>query len=193
MFTLLSPLIPAVHEEDLVDPVGEYARSCSGRESAFRHVSEKEGLRTVLIRLNYAVEMRYGVLVDIAQKVLNRQPIDVSMGWFNCIWQGDALAHIIASIELARSPADILNVTGPETLSIRDTAEKFGRLFGQEPIFIGEETSTAWLSNSKKAVERYGRTEVTPDEMIRWIAEWIRHGGETFGKPTKFEVRDGNF
>jgi nucleoside-diphosphate-sugar epimerase len=180
-------------EEDPAGPTGEYARSCLGRENAFREVSEKDSLRTVLVRLNYAVEMRYGVLVDIAQKVLGRQPIDVSTGWFNCIWQGDALAHIIASIELAQSPAAILNVTGPETLSIRDTAEKFGRLFGQTALFTGEETSTAWLSNSKKAVQKFGRPEVTPDEMIRWIAEWLKHGCKTLGKPTKFEVRDGNF
>ncbi|MCC7300484.1 MAG: NAD(P)-dependent oxidoreductase [Verrucomicrobia bacterium] len=180
-------------EEDPVNPVGEYARSCLGRENSFRQVSEKDGLHGALIRLNYAVEMRYGVLVDIAQKVLSQIPIDISMGRFNCIWQGDALAHIIASIDLARAPADVLNVTGLEHLSIRDTAEKFGRLFGVNPVFIGEEKPTSWLSNSSRAAKLYGAPSITPDTMIRWIAEWLKGGGETFGKPTKFEVYDGNF
>lgn len=180
-------------ESDLTNPVGEYAKSCLGRENAFRSITEEDGLRTVLIRLNYSVEMRYGILVDIAQKVLERQPIDVSMGWFNCIWQGDALAYIIASIELARSPSEVLNVTGPEILSIRETAENFGRLFGREPVFTGKEAQTSWLNNSIRAVQRYGSPEVSPDQMIRWIAGWLKRGGDILGKPTKFEVRDGNF
>lgn len=180
-------------ETDPIDPLGEYAHSCLGRENAFRSVSEADGLRTVLIRLNYSVEMRYGVLTDIAQKVLERQPIDVSMGWFNCIWQGDALAYIISSIELARSPAEILNVTGPETLSIRETAEKFGNLLGRNPVFTGKEAQTAWLNNSTRAAKRYGAPEVSPDEMICWIADWLERGGEVLGKPTKFEIRSGDF
>jgi len=180
-------------EQDTIEPSGAYAKSCLGRENAFRRVSQEEGLRAVLVRLNYAVETRYGVLVDIAQKVFSSQPIDVSMGWFNCIWQGDALAHIIASIEMAESPTKILNVTGQETLSIRETAEKFGRLFGRNPVFTGNEEHTAWLNNSALAVKLYGKPEVTPDEMICWIADWLKNGGELLGKPTKFEVRNGKF
>jgi nucleoside-diphosphate-sugar epimerase len=180
-------------ETDPTAPVGAYANSCLGRENAFRKISEEEGLQAVLIRLNYAVELRYGVLVDIAQKVKAHIPIDVSMGWFNCIWQGDALAHIIASIDLADAPAAILNVTGPEKLSIRETAEKFGAHFGIEPILTGKEQDSAWLNHAGKAIQLYGRPEITPDQMIKWIAGWLENGGETLGKPTKFEVRNGNF
>lgn len=180
-------------ETDPTHPVGAYAVSCLGRENAFRKISEAEGLRTVLIRLNYAVEMRYGVLVDIAQKVRERIPIDVSMGWFNCIWQGDALAHIIAAIDLAETPAALLNVTGPEKLSIRQTAERFGALFGIEPIFVGEEQDSTWLSNGSKALQLYGKPTITSDQMIAWIADWLKNDGETLGKPTKFEIRSGNF
>lgn len=171
----------------------EYAKSCRGRENVFHRASEEDGLRAVLIRLNYSVEMRYGVLVDIAQKILNKQPIDISMNRLNCIWQGDAIAHIISAITLAKSPADVLNITGPENLSIRETAEAFGELFDQEPILIGEERKTAWLNNSSKAIDLFGTPEVTPDQMMAWIAQWLKNGGETLNKPTKFEVRNGKF
>lgn len=175
------------------DSSGDYAKSCRGREAAFRSVSEQSGLRAVLIRLNYSVEMRYGVLVDIAHKVLRRQPIDIGMNRFNCIWQGDAIAHIIAAIELASSPADILNVTGSENLSIRETAELFGYRFDQTPILSGTEQETTWLSNADKACSLFGKPQVTSAQMIDWIAEWLSNGGEILGKPTKFEVRDGKF
>lgn len=171
----------------------EYAESCRGRERAFRTVSKTEGLRSVLIRLNYSVEMRYGVLVDIAQKVLEQAPIDISMNQLNCIWQGDAIAHIISAISLAESPIAILNVTGSETLSIRKTAETFGQLFGQDPILTGEEQTTAWLNNAGKAIDLFGTPEVPADQMIKWIAEWLKNAGDTLGKPTKFEVRSGKF
>lgn len=184
---------PGSVEADATESDSEYATSCRGREMAFRSMSETGGLHTVLLRLNYSVEMRYGVLVDIAQKVLNKQPIDISMNRFNCIWQGDAVAHIIASIVLAKNPADILNVTGPETLSIRETAETFGTLFGKKPILIGEEQQTAWLNDASKAFDLFGLPEVTADQMISWIAEWLKNSGTTLGKPTKFEVRSGNF
>jgi uncharacterized protein YbjT (DUF2867 family) len=156
-------------------------------------VSEEAGLRAVLIRLNYSVEMRYGVLVDIAAKVRDQKPIDLSTGYFNCIWQGDALAHIVASISLASSPAAVLNVTGPETLSTREVAEKFGRLFGKPPVFIGEEQPTAWLNNPGKAIDLFGAPETSPVQMVEWISQWLETGGETLGKPTKFEVRNGSF
>ncbi len=170
-----------------------YAESCRGREKAFCDASEKSGLRTILIRLTYSVEMRYGVLVDIAQKVLHRQPIDISMNRFNCIWQGDALSYIIASINLAKSPADILNITGEEILSIRETAITFGKLFDVNPIFTGVEQDTAWLNNSQKAFDHFGKPSLTSEQMIPWIADWLKNGGETLGKPTKFEVRNGKF
>jgi len=184
---------PGSGETGPTESPGEYAVSCRGREQAFHRASKEAGLRAVLIRLNYSVEMRYGVLVDIAERVLSGRPVDVSMSCFNCIWQGDALAHIIASIDLAKSPAEILNVTGPETLSIRTTAEQFGILFDRQPVFTGEEQQTAWLNDATKAIRLFGPPEVTPDQTIRWIAEWLKAGKETFGKPTRFEVRDGNF
>ena len=192
------PFVPidsggATEPTPLEEPLGEYAKSCRGRENAFRKVSEEAGLRAVLIRLNYSVEMRYGVLVDIAAKVRDQKPIDLSTGYFNCIWQGDALAHIVASISLASSPAAVLNVTGPETLSTREVAEKFGRHFGKAPVFIGEEQPTAWLNNADKAIGLFGAPEVSPGQMAEWISQWLETGGETLGKPTKFEVRNGSF
>lgn len=174
-------------------PVGAYATSCLGRENAFRKVSLEEGLRAVLVRLNYSVETQYGVLVDIATKVMNQEPIDVSMGYFNCIWQGDAIAHIIASISLAESPPVILNVSGLDVLSTRETAIKFGQLLGIKPIFTGQEQQTAWLNNASKATHLFGPPQVSPDQIIAWIAQWLANGGKILGKPTKFEVRSGNF
>lgn len=174
-------------------PKGDYAVSCLGREDAFRRVSAEEGAQVVLIRLNYSVEMRYGVLVDIADKVRRGQPVDVTMGCFNCIWQADAVAHIIAAIELASSPAAVLNVTGPETLCVREVAEEFGRRFGVAPLLTGRESDTAWLNNAAQAVARFGAPQVTPRDMIPWIADWLQSGGALLGKPTKFEVRDGHF
>ena len=180
-------------ETDPTASDGEYSASCRGREAAFRNASENEGLRAVLIRLNYSVEMRYGVLVDIAQRVLSCQPIDISMSRFNCIWQGDAIAHIISASSLAESPASTLNVTGPGSHSIRQTAEAFGTLLNKKPVFIGEEQKTTWLNNADKAIGMFGVPEVTPDMLIEWTAEWLKKGGKTLGKPTKFEVRNGEF
>ncbi len=174
-------------------PVGEYAVSCLGREESFRRASVEEGTQVVLIRLNYSVEMRYGVLVDIAGKVRNGQPVDATMGHFNCIWQADAVAHILAAAELAASPAAVLNVTGPETLSVRKVAEQFGRLFGVVAQVTGQEADAAWLNDASQAIARFGKPQVSPQEMIPWIADWLQAGGSLLGKPTKFEVRDGHF
>lgn len=172
---------------------GAYAESCRGREAAFRRISEQDGLRVVLIRLNYAVEMRYGILVDIARNVMHGEAVDLGMRCFNCIWQGDALSHIIAANSLAASPAAVLNVTGPEILSIRETALRFGELFGRAPVLTGTEQETTWLNDAGRAIGLLGAPRVHPDEMILWIAEWLRNGGGVLGKPTKFEVRDGKY
>lgn len=193
VYPFVSPESGGATEETPVAPVGEYAESCLGREESFRRVSLEEGARVVMIRLNYSVEMRYGVLVDIAQKVMHGQPVDLEMGYFNCIWQADAVAHIIAAIELATSPSSVLNVTGPETLTVRDTAQKFACHFGVEPHFEGEEAATAWLNDASAAIARFGAPEVTAEQMIPWIAQWLKSGGSLLGKPTKFEVRDGKF
>ncbi len=180
-------------ESDPVEPTGAYARSCLGREMAFREAAAGAGARVTLIRLNYSVEMRYGILVDIALNVWKRRPIDLAMGYFNCIWQGDAVAHIIAAMDLADNPPAVLNVTGPETLSVRETAHAFGKRFGRAPVFNGVERETAWLSNAGLAISRFGAPLVTPEEMTPWIANWIESGGSMLGKPTRYEVRDGTY
>jgi len=166
-------------ETDMPRPVGEYAQSCLGRERMFEYGSRKNGTKVSLIRLNYAVEMRYGVLVDVAVKVKNEQPIDLSMGYFNVIWQGDANSMIIRSLEQCNSPAEILNITGDELISLRESAEKFGKLFNKKVTFTGTETETALLNNASKSYDLFGKPKVKSDQMIVWIADWIGNDRET--------------
>jgi nucleoside-diphosphate-sugar epimerase len=180
-------------EEVIPQPPGDYARSCRGRELAFEKVSRETGAPVVLIRLNYAVEFRYGVLTDIARKVWENEEVDVSTGWVNIIWQRDAVEHIIRSAHYAESPAVPLNITGWPALSVREIAMKFGELLGRDVKITGEETSTAWLNNPLKSHRLFGSPAVSADEMISWVAAWIQGGGATFGKPTKFENREGKF
>jgi nucleoside-diphosphate-sugar epimerase len=180
-------------EEDEVAPVGNYALSCRGREEAFFAGSRDHGLRCTIVRLNYAVELRYGVLVDIAQKVLNDEPIDVTTGHFNAIWQGDAINHVIQSLNSASSPPFIINVAGPDTITVRWVVERFGEKFGKEPTLTGQEASTTWLNNAEKARNLFGPTTIGIEEIIGWTAEWLKEGGETWGKPTLFERRSGDF
>jgi nucleoside-diphosphate-sugar epimerase len=180
-------------ETDCPVPVGEYAQSCLGRERMFEFGSHKYGTPVTLIRLNYAVEMRYGVLVDIALKVKNNVPVDLSMGYFNIIWQGDANNYVLRSIELANSPAAILNISGPETLSVRHVALEFGKLFRTDVKFTGDEASTALLNNPAKSIELYGEPKVSVNKMMEWIAEWLNNENRLLGKPTHFEVRDGKY
>jgi nucleoside-diphosphate-sugar epimerase len=174
-------------------PLGDYAMSCLGRERMFEHFSRDSDQPMAMIRLNYAVEMRYGVLVDLARKVFTGEVIDVSMGHFNCIWQGDANAQTLAAFDHLSSPPNILNVTGPETLNVRRVCEDFGKLFGKEPRFVGSESENALLSNSEKASKLFGVPRVSVSRMIAWITDWISRGGECLGKPTHFESRDGKF
>ena len=173
--------------------VGDYAESCRGREDAFFGASRDYGLRCAIIRLNYSVEFRYGVFVDIGLKVLNGESVDVTTGHFNAIWQGDAVNYVIQSLNFASSPPFVINVTGPDTLAVRLVARKFGEIFGKQPIFTGEEAQTAWLNNAAKARQLMGPTKIGVDEIINWTAEWLRQGGNTWGKPTLFERRSGNF
>ncbi|MEL7587191.1 MAG: NAD(P)-dependent oxidoreductase [Prolixibacteraceae bacterium] len=191
------PLVPVSSggslETDMPLPVGEYAQSCLGRERMFEFGSRKYSTPVALIRLNYAVELRYGVLVDIAAKVKNLQEVDLSMGYFNVIWQGDANDVVLRALEHAGSPALILNITGPETLSVRDIAKKFARHFGVEAKLVGEEAKTALLSNSKKAYGLYGEPATPIDQVIGWIAGWMKDEQRLLGKPTHFEVRDGKY
>lgn len=180
-------------EADNPQPVGEYAQSCLGRERMFEYGSIKNSTPVTLIRLNYAVELRYGVLVDIAVKVKNNEPVDLAMGYFNAIWQGDANAQVLRSLEIASSPAKILNIAGEEILRVRDIATAFGKLFGVEPKLTGQESPTALLNNSNLAFELFGKTQVPVSRIVEWIAEWMKADKRTLGKPTHFEVRDGKY
>ncbi len=191
------PLVPiqsgGSKETDPPSPVGEYAQSCLGRERMFEFGSITNKTPVTLIRLNYSVELRYGVLVDIALKVKNRQPVDLNMGYFNVIWQGDANDLVLRSIELAESPAMILNITGTEVLSVREVALEFGKLFGEDVRFEGSEAPTALLSNSTRAFNLLNPPRVPVSQVIKWTADWMKQGGKILGKPTHFEVRDGKY
>lgn len=180
-------------ETDLPNPLGDYAMSCLGRERIFEHFSRSLGIPMAIIRLNYATELRYGVLVDLARKVWEGQTIDVSMGRVNVIWQTEANAMSIQAFDHASSPPLFLNVAGPEVLKVRDVCERFGRLMGREPRFTGSESPTALLNNGAKGHGLYGVPKVTAGEMIERIAEWVQRGGASLGKPTHFETRDGKF
>lgn len=180
-------------EDAPIGPIGDYAMSCLGRERIFSYFSECFGLPVALIRLNYAHEMRYGVMVDVAQKVAAGQPVDVTMGYFNAIWQGDANAMTLRALEHAAAPARPINVAGPDTLCVRDVARRLGESLEKPVTLTGAEAPDALLSNGTLGHELLGQPVVAPEQMIRWIADWQRRGGPTLGKPTKFQVRDGKF
>ncbi|HXO32135.1 MAG TPA: NAD(P)-dependent oxidoreductase [Candidatus Acidoferrales bacterium] len=177
-----------------VDPVGEYAQSALGRERMFEYGSMRWHTPVVILRLNYAVELRYGVLLDIGRAVFERRPIDLCMPRVNVIWQRDANSWCLRSFAHCQSPPLVLNITGPETLSVRELALEFGQHFGVEPTFVSSrEGPTALLSDARKARGLFGSPTVQPKEMIEWIANWIRDGGSTLNKPTHFQTRDGKF
>ena len=180
-------------ETDPLLPDGDYAMSCLGRERMFSHFSERLGIPSALIRLNYAHEMRYGILVDIAQHVMAGNPIDLTMGYFNAIWQGDANAMVLRSFDHAASPPLVVNVAGPERLSVRQVAEQFGRLLEKPVRFTGAEAPDALLSDGSHGYQLLGRPRIAVDQMMRWIADWQLRGGPTLGKPTHFQSRDGKF
>jgi len=180
-------------EQDAPGPVGEYAQSCLARERIFQHFSERFGTPVTLIRLNYANEPRYGIIVDLTLKILHGEPVDVTMGAVNLTWQGDANNYIIRALGMAQSPPAILNVTGPETVAIRDLAGRIGRLLDSEPRFISQEAPTALLSNASECSEMFGRPATSLDDMIRAIVPWVAAGKPVLGKPTKYGVRDGRF
>ena len=180
-------------ESDTPNPTGEYAMSCLGRERMFEHFSRQNGTKTALIRLNYACEMLYGVLTDIARKVWAGEPVDVSMGWFNTIWQADANAVTLAALADVQSPPKAINITGAEKLCIREVAAEFGRLFGKPVNLTGEEQATALLNDATAALERYGNPRVTIPTLMKWIAHWVKADGASLNKPTHFEARDGKF
>lgn len=190
----LQPLhLGGATEATPVQPAGEYAQSALGRERMFEYASAAWGTQVAILRLNYAVELRYGVLVDIGRAVFEQRPIDLCMGMVNVIWQGDANSICLRTLAHCQSPPKVFNVTGPETLAVRFIAQEFGRRFGVEPQFEGEESPTALLSNAAECHKLFGFPTVTPLQMIDWIANWILTGGASLDKPTHFETRDGRY
>jgi nucleoside-diphosphate-sugar epimerase len=191
------PLVPVesggATEETPVDPVGEYAWSALGRERMFTYAAMEFGTPVSLLRLNYAVELRYGVLVDIAVKVRDGVAVDLSMGYVNIVWQGYANSVCFRSLVVASTPPRILNLTGPETLRVRDLAVEFGKRLGKEPVLTGQEQPTALLNNAADCHKTFGMPDVGVEELIGLVAEWVGADGELLGKPTKFQVRDGKF
>ncbi len=180
-------------ENDPVNPIGEYAQSALGRERIFEYFSRELNMPGVIIRLNYAIDLRYGILLDVAQKVFKRTPVDLTMGHVNVIWQGDANTVVLRAFEIAETPPAILNVTGPETVSIRQLAKKFGEILQVEPVFENTESEAALLSNAGRCHQLFGYPAVTLQQMIEWVAYWVKIGGSTLAKPTHYETRDGRF
>jgi nucleoside-diphosphate-sugar epimerase len=180
-------------EEDAPAPIGEYAMSCLGRERMFEYFSRAHAVRVAIVRLNYAAEMRYGVLADLAARVLRGEPIDVTMGYFNVIWQADANAMALAALARAASPPVVVNVAGAEELSVRQTSAELARLMGVDVSFTGIEAADALLSNASRARALFGEPRVDAARLLAWTADWTQRGGASLGKPTHFESRSGRF
>lgn len=193
VYPLRAPNEGGAVESTPVAPVGEYAQSALGRERMFEYGSAKWGTRVVILRLNYAIDLRYGVLLDIGQAVFQGRPVDLRMPLVNVIWQGDANSWCLRSFAHCQSPPFVLNITGREMLSVREIAADFGRYFGVEPKFTAEQGASALLNNAAQALKLFGEPNVKPAEMIQWTANWIKLGGATHGKPTHFQTRDGKF
>ena len=191
------PLAPAngngAREETPLAPIGEYAASCVGRERVLEHYASRNKTPLAIVRLNYAIDLRYGVLSDIARKVWQGEPVDVAMGYVNVIWQGDANARALQCLDHAAVPPFVINVTGMERVGVRALAERFGALLDRTPRIVGEESPDALLSDASRSARIFGEPSVDLDSMIAWVAEWTRSGGPLLGKPTHFETRDGRF
>lgn len=191
------PLTPVARggsvEGDPLTPLGEYANACVARERLFAYFAQTGGPATVLVRLNYAVDLRYGVFVDLGRRLLAGQPIDVTMGYLNAIWQGDANDMILRMLPLATRPARPLNLTGLDVLSVRDVATRLAELLGVSAEIAGQEAPTALLSRAGEAAALLGPPETPLERVLRWTAHWLRQGGPLLGKPTRFEVRDGSY
>jgi len=191
------PLVPAdgppPNEDHVPAPVGEYAQSCLGRERAIEFVSRETSMPALIFRLNYAVDLRYGTLVDIARRVFIGEPVDLTMGFFNAIWQGDANSYALRSLELSATPPAILNVTGAERIAVREIAEWFGSVFGRPARFVNGEGPLALLSDSSRCRARLGEPAVPLAVLRQWVAHWVQSGGSSLNNPTHFEVVDGRF
>lgn len=193
----LYPIVPissgGCTEADRPGPVGEYAMSCLARERAFEYAANQFGTRIFIYRLNFAVDLRYGVLYDMAEKILNSTPISLSTPVLNCIWQGSANEIAIRGLLHAASPANIVNVTGPETVSIKRATLKLAALLGKEALFEGVEGTDAYLNNAGKSIQMFGYPQVPINTLIEWQAQWLLDGGRGLGKPTHFEERKGSY
>lgn len=191
------PFVPVISggatENMNPEPVGEYAQSCLGRERVFEHFSKKYKIPLLIYRLNYAIDFKYGVLLEIARSVLEQREIDLTTGHVNVIWQGDANEYALRSLKLCDTPARILNVTGPETISIRWLAQEFGKIFNKTPVFVNQEQSTALLSNASHAHQIFGYPKVTLRKMMDLLSVWLTKGGEVVNKPTHFQERKGAY
>ncbi|HEU0062289.1 MAG TPA: NAD(P)-dependent oxidoreductase [Hyphomicrobiaceae bacterium] len=192
------PFVPveaggATEDTPIIPPAGDYANSCVGRERMFDFFSRSRATSGRLLRLNYAVDMRYGVLHDIAAKVRDGLPIDLSMGHVNVIWQGDANAVALRCLARVTKPTSALNVTGPETLAVRHLAEALGERLRRPPQFVGREAPTGWLSSAQRMVAEFGPPSVPLARMLDWTADWLARGMVSHGKPTHYEVRDGRY
>jgi nucleoside-diphosphate-sugar epimerase len=183
----------AAEDTPTLPPPGDYAASCVGREQAFLHGSLKHGTAGRLARLEYAIDMRYGVLHDVGAKVFAGAPVDVTMGHVNVIWQGEANEQALRLLAHCTAPATPLNLSGPDVVSVRALAAEFGKRFGKAPVVTGTESPTAWLVDTRAAQKLFGAPRVPLAQMIDWQADWIRRGGESLGKPTHFETRDGKY
>jgi nucleoside-diphosphate-sugar epimerase len=181
------------HEDDPLNPAGEYAMSCVGRERIFEHFGRMNKTPMTILRLNYASELRYGVLLDIAQRVDAGHPVSLSMGYLNTIWQADASAMALESLVYATTPPNVINISGSELLRVQHLASGFGERLGKPVRFEGIESSDALLSNAHKSFELFGRPAVSVQQMVDWIAVWLKNGGPTLAKPTHFEERAGHF
>ncbi len=191
------PIVPlssgGCKETDKIGPIGEYTMSCLARERAFEYAANKYGTNVFIYRLNFAVDLRYGVLYDMAERIMKGEPISITTPCLNCIWQGSANEIAIRSLLYAESPMKIMNVTGPETVSIKKAAIELGKHLGKEPIFEGTEGTDAYLSDASEAMETFGYPSVSMKTLIKWQAEWILDGGRGLGKPTHFEERKGSY
>jgi uncharacterized protein YbjT (DUF2867 family) len=173
--------------------VGEYAQSCLGRERVFEHGARERGTPTLLFRLFYAVDLRYGTLADVARRVWAGEPVDVTVGHVNAIWQGDASSYALRALELCDSSARALNVTGPDAIAVREAASFFARRFGREAHIVGREGGPCLLGDARLAVRLLGPPAVSTPQLMDWCAAWVEGGGRSLGKPTKFERTDGRF